>query len=68
VNVHWTLTRSANTFFTGRENLLNEVESIVRSAVTEITRQDQCRIVITGIGGQGKSEICLQVVNRVRKL
>ena len=66
--VHWTVTRSANTLFTGRDDILRELETIVRDAVKNPSLQDQCWIVISGMGGQGKSEICLQLAYRVRQL
>ena len=62
------VTRSINTLFTGRDDILYELEMIARNALTNPCRQDQCRIVISGMGGQGKSEICLQLVHRVRQL
>ena len=65
--MHWTVARSTNTLFTGRDKLLSELETIARDAVTDASRQDQCRVVITGMGGQGKSEICLQVAHHVRQ-
>ncbi|CRG88256.1 Nephrocystin-3 [Talaromyces islandicus] len=65
--VHWTVTRSANPIFTGRNAILNELESIVCDAVKGSSPQNQCWIVLCGMGGQGKSEICLQLVNRVRQ-
>ncbi|MDI1493453.1 MAG: hypothetical protein OHK93_005243 [Ramalina farinacea] len=66
-HTHWTVTRSINTLFTGRSELLAKLEDIARGAVNDSSRHDQCRVVITGIGGQGKSEICLQLAHRVRQ-
>ncbi|KIX09329.1 uncharacterized protein Z518_00408 [Rhinocladiella mackenziei CBS 650.93] len=65
--VHWTVTRSANTLFTGRDDILQELDIIVRDAAKNSSHRSQCRIVISGIGGQGKSEICLQLAQRVRQ-
>ena len=66
-HMHWTVTRSINTLFTGRDEFLTEMEIIARDAIKDTSRHDQCRMVITGIGGQGKSEICLQLAHRVRQ-
>jgi hypothetical protein len=66
--VHWTMARSTNTLFTGREVMLDELEDIARDAVKRPSPRDQCRVVITGMGGQGKSEICLQLAHHVRQL
>uniref|UniRef100_A0A093V351 Regulatory protein AfsR n=1 Tax=Talaromyces marneffei PM1 TaxID=1077442 RepID=A0A093V351_TALMA len=66
--VHWTVTRHPNRLFTGRGDNIRELEDIVRNAVKISPLKDQCCIVISGVGGQGKSEICLQLVNRVRQL
>jgi Mrp family chromosome partitioning ATPase len=67
-NVHWNITRSTNTFFTGRRDILDELQKIVQQAVADPMPSDQCRIVISGMGGQGKSELALQLANRVRDL
>jgi Mrp family chromosome partitioning ATPase len=61
------VTRSTNTLFTGRYDILHELENIARDAIKDPSRQKQCRIVISGIGGQGKSEICLQLAHRIRQ-
>jgi hypothetical protein len=66
--VHWTVTRSVNTLFTGRGDILRELETIVRDTMKNPLRQDLCWIVISGMAGQGKSEICLQLAHRVRPL
>ncbi|KUL83171.1 hypothetical protein ZTR_10123 [Talaromyces verruculosus] len=65
--VHWTVTRHPNRLFTGRDVILRDLESIVRKTAKDHSRREQCSIVITGMGGQGKSELCLQLVNRVRQ-
>lgn len=60
--------RSANPLFTGREDLLHDLDRLVRDAVNNPWAGTQCRIVLSGIGGQGKSEICLQLTRRLRPL
>ncbi|RMZ89045.1 hypothetical protein DV736_g3719, partial [Chaetothyriales sp. CBS 134916] len=67
-HTHWTVTRLLNPLFTGREDILQELDKTVRDAVYHCTPQSQCRIVITGMGGQGKSEICLQLADRLRQM
>jgi hypothetical protein len=64
-NIHWWVPRSVNPLFTGREEVLQRIE---RSLMvdTNSTKQ-QRRFVITGMGGQGKSEICLKVADLVRE-
>lgn len=64
---HWLVTRSMNSLFTGRNKLLSDLETVARDAVKDSSRNAQCRVVITGIGGQGKSELCVQLVHRVRQ-
>jgi hypothetical protein len=63
--VHWMVARPTNSFFTGQEDVLEEMEGIVLDAV-ETPTQTQCRIVISGMDGQGKSEICVQLAYRLR--
>ncbi|KAL8701940.1 MAG: hypothetical protein Q9201_004645 [Fulgogasparrea decipioides] len=67
-NVHWTVSRLTNMLFTGRDDILNKLEATVRDAVKDSSRLDRCSIVISGMGGQGKSEICLQLACRVRQI
>lgn len=68
IHVHWTVTRSPNSLFTGREDILRDLGAAVREAVNNCTGHVQCRIVITGMGGQGKSEMCLQLAHRLRHM
>lgn len=67
VHTHWVVARPRNTLFTGRGDILQELDFAIRDTVYSYTRQAQCRIVITGMGGQGKSEICLQLAHRLRQ-
>ena len=67
-NAHWTVARSRNMLFTGRDDTIRKLENGVRNAAGDHSRQDQYRIVISGMGGQGKSEICLQLAYRMRHL
>jgi len=64
--VHWIVPRAVNSLFTGRQDLLQELDDIIRDALYCPWDRPQCRIVISGIGGQGKSEICLQLAQRLR--
>ncbi|EXJ67808.1 uncharacterized protein A1O5_09154 [Cladophialophora psammophila CBS 110553] len=64
---HWTITRPANTF-TGREKILSGQEVIVHDAIKRPIRQSLYRIVISDIGGQSKSELCLQLAQCLRQL
>lgn len=60
--------RAANPLFMGRQDLLQELENTIRDAVHCPWDRPQCRIVVSGMGGQGKSEICLQLARRLRQL
>jgi hypothetical protein len=66
-NVHWTVTRPINNLFTGREDILGRIENVFRRDFTETEAPFQRRFVITGMGGQGKSEICLKIANTMRQ-
>ena len=66
-NVVWTLTRSVNNLFTGREDILENIENSLRRSLNDTTSDFQRRFIITGMGGQGKSEICLKVANSLRQ-
>ncbi|KAL9628781.1 MAG: hypothetical protein Q9204_005667 [Flavoplaca sp. TL-2023a] len=67
-HVHWTVYRSRNPLFTGRDDILRELELAIRDVVKDSSSSKQYSIVISGIGGQGKSEICLQLAYRVRQI
>ena len=67
MHTHWTVSRAPNGLFTGREDALHHLTSTIHDAVAHPPFQDQCRIVVTGMGGQGKSEICLQLAHRFRQ-
>jgi primosomal protein N' len=62
-NKHWLVNRSTNPHFTGRRGV---IERIVKRLTSEDAANEQLRFVLTGMGGQGKSEVCLQVANEVR--
>lgn len=66
-HVHWVVSRSANTWFTGREDVLQELGAVIDGALAGAPSEQQCQIVLSGMGGQGKSELCLQIANRFRQ-
>ena len=57
--------RALNSLFTGRSDLLDRIQSALQGESIPIA-QTQRRFVITGLGGQGKSEICLQIASLMR--
>lgn len=59
--------RPVNTLFTGRESILDRIQGTLNRSLIEKDLSVQCRVVITGIGGQGKSEVCLRLVNDMRQ-
>jgi hypothetical protein len=63
-NVHWCIPRSVNSLFTGRAEILRRIKSAI-TITGDVNMQR--RFVITGIGGQGKSEICLKIADQVRE-
>lgn len=67
-NTHWMIPRQTNKYFTGREDILQSIEADLMVGLKDKQHEQQCRIVISGLGGQGKSEICLQIANRVRQM
>jgi putative protein kinase ArgK-like GTPase of G3E family len=58
--------RAVNNLFTGRTELLARVQKALHNSSTSATKA-QKRFVITGLGGQGKSEVCLQVACKMRE-
>ncbi|KAL5324993.1 hypothetical protein ACEPPN_006115 [Leptodophora sp. 'Broadleaf-Isolate-01'] len=65
-NVHWLVPRAVNSLFTGRSDLLSRMQRALQSERISVV-QKQRRFVITGLGGQGKSEICLQVASLMKQ-
>jgi hypothetical protein len=64
-NVHWMVPRTINSLFTGRSDLLLRIQNAIRCNKTS-SPSKQKRFVITGLAGQGKSEICLQVASQIQ--
>jgi putative protein kinase ArgK-like GTPase of G3E family len=62
--MHWYVPRQVNTLFTGRKDILQRIEIAI---TTNKSSLQQRRFVITGMGGQGKSEICLKIADLVRE-
>lgn len=62
--MHWLVPKDVNSLFTGRNDIIKEIKDAVVSSTPNV---NQKRFVLTGIGGQGKSEVCLRVVNEVRE-
>lgn len=61
-NTHWKVPRRVNTLFTGRTELLSRIKSAMQGE----SEHDNV-FVITGLGGLGKSEICLRIAHETRE-
>ena len=57
--------RAVNSLFTGRSEVVERMQSALGSNGPGVTKQT--RVVVTGIGGMGKSEVCLKVAELLRK-
>jgi tetratricopeptide (TPR) repeat protein len=62
-NVHWIVPRPLNNLFTGRYDVLLRMEKALYG--DHIDKQK--KFAITGMGGQGKSEICLKFASQARE-
>jgi hypothetical protein len=58
--------RAVNTLFTGRTKLLDRIRQSFRVDQTFYSKT-QRRFVITGLGGLGKSEVCLHAASLMRE-
>ena len=47
--------------------MLEKIVDALRPSCNSTDKERQRRYVITGLGGQGKSEVCLKVANLVRE-
>jgi len=65
-NIYWRVPRAISSLFLGRFETLDRIQRAL--SVDETTNvADQKRYVITGLGGVGKSEVCLKVANLMRE-
>ena len=65
-NVHFFVPRTLNSLFTGRKQLLHHIKQCLTSSKDEQVGLPRI-FVITGLGGQGKSEICLKLAHDMRE-
>ena len=63
-NMVWLVPCIVNNLFTGRTETLAKIINAISDS-RHILQQH--RFIITGMGGQGKSEVCLQIANKVRQ-
>lgn len=68
INVHWLVPRTVNSLFTGRAEVLDKIQNAIRSNHMTTGPKKQQRYIITGMGGQGKSEICLKIADMLREV
>ena len=60
--MQWNIPRYTSGSFVGRTDVLGDVERKILNGKSESQR----RYVITGVGGMGKSEICLRIIDKTR--
>ncbi|KFY60010.1 hypothetical protein V497_03938 [Pseudogymnoascus sp. VKM F-4516 (FW-969)] len=65
-NKHWLVPRGVNKLFTGRSEIIDKIKGAIRNDRSQHADKQKV-FVITGLGGMGKSEICLQVANTLRE-
>jgi hypothetical protein len=65
-NEQWIIPRGSSTLFTGRASTIETLEQQL-CFPAKIYEDKQRRFVIVGLGGMGKSEICLKVAENVRE-
>jgi GTPase SAR1 family protein len=67
-NVHFLVPGVPNSLFTGRDHVLGELKNTIMKTIENSSNDLNLRIVISGMGGLGKSEICLQLAHNLRKM
>lgn len=65
-NKYWVVPRGSSALFTGRAGVVGKLEQVLRSSSVK-DEIGQNRYVLVGMGGVGKSEICLKVAEIVRQ-
>lgn len=64
-NLYWIMPRLARCLFIGRTELIERMKNTL--IYDKVPQGKQQRFVITGPGGQGKSETCIYFANQVRE-
>ncbi|KFY32634.1 hypothetical protein V493_00017 [Pseudogymnoascus sp. VKM F-4281 (FW-2241)] len=65
-NKHWLVPRGVNKLFTGRSEIIDRIKGAILNDSAQHADKQKV-FVITGLGGMGKSEICLQIANELRE-
>lgn len=65
-NKHWLVPRGVNKLLTGRSEIIDRIKGAIQDDSAQHAEKQKV-FVITGLGGMGKSEICLQVANILRE-
>lgn len=58
--------RQVNPHFTGRRHMLQRLRGSLCPEDDDVKNREQKRFVICGMGGSGKSEVCLKFANENR--
>ncbi|RDW57476.1 hypothetical protein BP6252_13736 [Coleophoma cylindrospora] len=65
-NEYWLVPRGVSSFFTGRSEVLQRLRTSLCPSLTSMNESRQRRFVIIGVGGAGKSEVCLRFAKENR--
>lgn len=65
-NKHWQVPRGVNKLFIGRSEIIDRIKAALQDDGAQHAGKQKV-FVITGLGGMGKTEICLQVANILRE-
>lgn len=65
-NKHWIVPRGVNKLFTGRSEIIDRIKGALQDDSSQHAKKQKV-FVITGLGGMGKTEICLQIANILRE-
>ena len=65
-NEHYLLPRDPTSLFTGRQRLLDEMRNVY-FPTTSVSISGQKRYVVHGLGGVGKTELCLKFAEQFRE-
>ena len=59
--------RNSSSVFTGREKLIGRLEACLLTSSQSHQSSNQKRFVLVGLGGTGKSEVCLKFAELFRE-
>lgn len=66
-NIHYLVPRSVSSIFTGRQDICERLQEVCSPCVPVTAQAVQKRFVVVGLGGVGKTQVCLKFAQENRE-